>query len=232
MARTATSWQAVRDEVLGRIRSGAWAPGAQIPHEADLAAELGCARATVNRALQAVADTGLIERRRRAGTRVAVTPARRATLDIPLIRHEVEALGQVHGFDVLHREILRPPSPVRARLGCPASTHCLHVEGLHRADGEPYVWEDRWIDLTIAPEARDAPFAQISPNEWLVRNVPFEGGDIAFAAEPAQAAEARALGCATGTPVFVLDRLTRRGTRGITQVRMVFAPGYRLTTRI
>lgn len=232
MARAPMSWQAVRDEVLERIRSRAWPPGARIPDEADLAEELGCARATVNRALRSVADSGLIERRRRAGSRVALTPVRRATLDIPLIRLEVEALGRVHGYAVLHRAPEVPPQAVRERLRLPAGARALHIEGLHTADGAPYAWEDRWIDLDIVPEARDADFNALSPNEWLVRHVPFEAGDIAFAAAAASAREARALGCAAGAPVFVLERRTWRGERAITDVRIVFPPGYRMATTL
>jgi formimidoylglutamate deiminase len=85
------SWQAVQDEVRRRIAERVWRPGAFIPHEADLAREFGCARATVNRALRELAEEGLLDRRRKAGTRVAVNPIRRARFDIPVIRDEIEA---------------------------------------------------------------------------------------------------------------------------------------------
>ena len=62
------SWQSVQEEVLARIHSRQWKPGDLIPNEADLAQEFGCARATVNRALQNLADEGLLDRRRKAGT--------------------------------------------------------------------------------------------------------------------------------------------------------------------
>ena len=67
-----TSWQAVADEVLARIRRRDWAPGDLIPNEVDLAGEMGCARTTVNRALRHLAEAGYLERRRKAGTRVAL----------------------------------------------------------------------------------------------------------------------------------------------------------------
>ena len=80
-------WQSVHAEVLRRIRSREWLPGALIPNETDLAAEFGCARATVSRALRELADAGLLTRRRKAGTHVALNPVRKATLQIPVI-HE------------------------------------------------------------------------------------------------------------------------------------------------
>jgi GntR family histidine utilization transcriptional repressor len=87
-------WEDIRAEVLRRIRAREWHPGAQIPTEEDLAAEFGVARATVNRALRELATAGVLERRRKAGTRVAALPVRKATLDIPVIRQEIEARGQ------------------------------------------------------------------------------------------------------------------------------------------
>ena len=49
-------WEAIRAEVLRRIRTRDWAPGGLIPSEEALAQEFGCARATVNRALQELAN--------------------------------------------------------------------------------------------------------------------------------------------------------------------------------
>ncbi|MFC3117536.1 GntR family transcriptional regulator [Jhaorihella thermophila] len=86
------------------------------PHEADLARELGCARATVNRALRAVAEDGLIERRRRAGSRVALHPVRKARLDIPVIRVEVESRGLPYHFSLTSKSDELPPPAIRARM--------------------------------------------------------------------------------------------------------------------
>ena len=72
--RKGMTWQAVQDIVLERIQNGIWPEGELIPTECDLAAELGCARATVNRAMQALAENGVVERRRKVGTRVAIHP--------------------------------------------------------------------------------------------------------------------------------------------------------------
>lgn len=232
MAGATNSWQAVRDEVLRRIRARDWPPGGPIPHEADLARELGCARATVNRALRDLADSGLIERKRRAGSRVALRPVRKATLAIPIVRAEIEARGLAYGYSLLSRATEVPPPAIRAQFQLPAGTTLLHVAALHLGDARPYVVEDRWLDTDAVPEALEADFARQSANEWLVTNVPFEGGDIAFAARAASAAAAETLGCAPGDPLFTIDRITRRGGRALTAVRLSFAPGYRMQTAL
>ena len=96
-----------------RIVEREWRQGDRIPDEADLATEFGVARATVNKALQLVADEGLLDRRRRAGTRVAVNPVHKATFAIPIVREQVEQAGMAYG----HRVVAR-----RSRPAPPAST--------------------------------------------------------------------------------------------------------------
>jgi GntR family transcriptional regulator, histidine utilization repressor len=112
-----TGWEDIRAEVQRRIRMRIWPLGAFIPGEEDLAAEFGCARATVNRALRDLAGQGVLERRRKAGTRVAAIPVRKATLDIPVIRQHVEALGQVHGHRVLAQSVATPPDAIAQDMG-------------------------------------------------------------------------------------------------------------------
>lgn len=225
-------WEEIRREVLARIRSRLWPPGALIPGEEALAQEFGVARATVNRALSELARSGVVERRRKAGTRVAVLPVRKATLDIPLIRAEVEARGEVYGLRLLQRETAQPPVPVAARLGLrEASLEMLHLRTLHLASGRPFVVEERWLN----PAALPAPlpdFAKVSANEWLVAEVSFTTGDIAFSAEPASGPEAAALAVPEGTALFVTERCTWAPEAPITWVRLAYAPGYRLSTML
>lgn len=226
------SWQAVQAEVLRRIHSRQWKPGEAIPNEAELSVEFGCARATVNRALRSLADAGLLDRRRRSGTRVALHPVRKATLDIPVIRREIEGKGLGYRYSLLSRRLAEPPVEVRARLQVRAGRELLHLRALHLADGRPYVLEDRWIDPEMVPEALEVDFETLSPNEWLVANVPFEGGDIAFSAMTAGAEEAAILACRTGEGLFVIDRSTRTGGTAITAVRLIFMPGYQMQTEL
>jgi GntR family histidine utilization transcriptional repressor len=220
-------WETIRTEVLRRIRARDWPPGALIPGEETLAEEFGVARATVNRALTALAEAGVIERKKRAGTRVAELPVRRARLDIPVIRLDVESRGQAYGFELLADRIAPAPVPVSARLGLPEGASMRYLETLHLADGRPYVFETRWLNPAVLPDP--APdFAATSANEWLVMQVSLVSGDIAFTAESAFGREAEVLGVAAGTALLVAERTTC-GTAGpVTLVRLAHAPGHRV----
>lgn len=226
-----TGWEDVRAEVLRRIRARDWAPGALIPGEEALAVEFGVARATVNRALRDLAAAGLLERRRKAGTRVTLLPVRRATLEIPVIRQEVEARGQVYSFRLLACCDAVPPVPVAGQLGWEPGGTKLYAETLHLANGKPYAHETRWLEPAVLPDPRP-DFAAISANEWLVTHIAYATGDIAFSAEAADARGAEVLGVALGAAVFVTERTTFSAQGAITFVRLVHAPGYRLVTMV
>ncbi len=232
MSGAPSSWQVIQDQIRQRISRREWQPGEYIPHETDLAAEFGCARATMNRALRGLAEEGLLERRRKAGTRVALTPVRLARFHIPVIRDEIESKGASFQFSVLHRAIAVPPPDVLTRLQTGADQPQLHLQTLYTANGAPYVHEDRWINLDAVPAARDEAFASFSPNEWLVREAPFDGGDFTLSATAATAHDARVLGCAEGEGLFVLNRTTQAGGAVITSVRMVFHSGYAMHTAL
>lgn len=226
--RAPQTWQGIVEVVSQRIESRVWAPGDLIPNEADLARDFGCSRSTVNRALRALAERGVLERKRKAGTRVRDMPESQARLEIPVIRQQIERRGSTYGYRLLRRVAEVPPPDIARQFGLQTARSLLHVECLHCADGRGFIVEDRWINPGAVPSVSDADFTRSGANEWLVRNVPFTTGKITLRAEAAQAPEAQHLDCAPGTPVFVLRRVTRHTGGTITWVRMTHAPGYRM----
>ena len=224
-------WETIRADVLRRIQAREWGPGAMIPTEEALAQEFGCARATVSRALRDLAATGVLERRRKAGTRVAQSPVRRATLDIPLIRREVEGRGQSYSYRLQRDAVETPPLPVSLHLRLSPEAPLRRLICLHFADGQPFLYEDRWLNPD-ALGAQRPDFSVESANAWLVANVPYASGDITFSAAGAGAAEAAAFAVPVGTPLFVVDRTTWTAQAAITRVRLAYAPGYRMHTTL
>jgi GntR family transcriptional regulator len=64
-------YQEIRAALEAKIHSGELAPGARLPTETELQAEHGVSRATAQKALNELAQAGLVVRRRRTGTHVA-----------------------------------------------------------------------------------------------------------------------------------------------------------------
>lgn len=229
--RPRLSWTNVRDEIRDRILDRTYAPGDKLPRDEDLARELGCARATVQRAMQDLSQIGLVERKRKGGTHVLTDPITRATFDIPIIRREVEQRGSKHGYQLISHEVETAPLPVMARFGIQQPVDMLHVRSLHLADNRPFIFEDRWIDIRSTPDILEVDLTRESANEWLVHNKPFSRIDVRFSAMNAEGESARHLATAIGDALFVIERTTWIGEDPITTVQAMAAPGYQLAAQ-
>ena len=217
-------YQAISADLTGKIRSGEWPPGRRIPFEHELTAQYACSRATVNKAIMVLVDSGLVERRRRAGSFVARPHVSSAVLHIPDIEAEVTARGQVYGYELERRSVRKvrrndPDEAHLASVGAVLSLACRHL-----ANGRPFAAEDRIIDLAAVPEAMNADFTAAAPGAWLLAHVAWSEAEHRIAAVGADAALAERLALASGEACLSVKRWTWRQGVGITFARQVF-PG-------
>ena len=226
--RKTPSYQLIRTEIEANILGGIWPAGSRIPAEHQLAEKFACSRMTVSKAISALADAGLVLRRKRAGTIVARPRMHSAVLDIPDIQAEIIASGKVYRF-VRLREITAAPPAV---ADWPTSTSVLHLRGVHLANGVPFAFEQRWINLAAVPLAADIDFAACSPGSWLLDHVPWTAAENRIFAIAVNAAIGRHLVLPADAACLCVERRTWRGADHITFVRQIF-PGdtYDLTAR-
>ena len=78
------------------IQTGIWKLGDLITAEAALTKRFSCDRATANLTVWELAQEGILERPRKAGTRVVMPVGRSANFEIPRIRLEIEETGATH----------------------------------------------------------------------------------------------------------------------------------------
>ncbi|WP_170328031.1 GntR family transcriptional regulator [Ruegeria arenilitoris] len=225
-----TSYKDIKQTVLARIRSGEWQPDALLPNEQELAVEFSCTRTTVNRALRELADEGYLERRRKAGTRVASAPQRQARFTIPMVRDEVEALGGTYRYALVSSVSEPAPEWLSARLALAPGQNVVHVRCMHFNGNTPFQYEDRWIVTASVPQVEQADFSKLGPNEWLIQTVPFTNVELSFLASRADATIAGFLDVPEGEPVFTGERITWLQGEPVTFAKMFFAAGYRMTT--
>jgi DNA-binding FadR family transcriptional regulator len=113
--RFETSADAIARQLARAILAGEYAPGAVLPGELDLALQFGTSRTSVREALKALAAKGLIEARKKAGTRVCPR-ADWQMLDRDLLNWRLE-IGPEIGFatDLLDlREAIEPAAAAAA----------------------------------------------------------------------------------------------------------------------
>lgn len=222
------TWQAIRAEVLRRIRAGEWPPGALIPTEQHLSVEMGCARATVNRALRELADSGIIQRRRKVGTRVAATPLRRTTLRLPAIRTEIEGMGAAYTYQLTECEARLPTPEAMRALQVDAQDVLLLVMSRHMADGQPHCSESIWLNPRALATPDATVFAVEPPQEWLARTLPVTQSSFSILAEPAGGTCALNLGVDPGTPVLTIERVNSMDALPVSFARQFYPPKHRL----
>lgn len=225
--KSATLNQRIRTDIEERILSGEWPPGHRIPYEHELMAQYGCSRMTVNKVLTTLAENGLIERRRRAGSFVARRSPEQefVTLEIPDIGLAMAARQRQHGYRLLHREVRPPQEGNFAEETLAAGGQLLLISGLHLADGRTVAVEHRMVNATSVPEALEVDFNQTPPGTWLLHEISWTRGEYRIGAEAASAEEAGALGCVPGAACLVLERRTWRGDAPVTWARQVFLAG-------
>jgi GntR family transcriptional regulator, histidine utilization repressor len=178
----------------------------------------------VSKVLASLAESGLIERRRRAGSFVRRPQNQSAVLDIPDIKAEVLARGQHYGYRLLAAR-RRPMTRVeRDRHAQAAAVDVLALRCLHSANGAPYAIEERLILLAAVPEAAHTDFAQEPPGTWLLQHVPWHAAEHHITAENADVELARLLAIERHSACLVLDRRTWRSGQLLTAVR-VWYPG-------
>lgn len=223
-------FQDIRDEVLNRIQTRVWPQGSLLPTEIELAAEFGCARATVNRALRELADQGIVTRKRKGGTRVVTTPVKQAKLPITVVRKTIEEMNAQYRYALVSRTVIDCPAWLQAKLGLPEAAKIVHLTCMHQADNRPFQFEERWINVDAVPHVTNEDFLTTGPNEWLLAEVPFSNAEIAFSAVPATGPLQEFLSVPTGTPLFQLERTTWFQNKPVTFVRMTFHQGYQMRT--
>ncbi|WP_137893780.1 histidine utilization repressor [Ramlibacter sp. 2FC] len=216
--------QRILSEIEELILSGRWPPGFHLPSELELAESYGCSRMTANKALTQLARTGLIERRRKAGSFVMRSQSRSAVLQIQDIRAEVAELGLPYHYQILQREQRRSGRADRERLVMAQTGPVLALACLHYAGERPFCLEDRLINLAVVPEAAEEAFAELAPGAWLFGRVPWTSAEHRIRAEGADAETARALKLRKGTPCLVIERRTWSSEHPVTQVRLSY-PG-------
>lgn len=221
-----TLHQRILEEIEGQIISGTWAPGTRIPYEMDLAVHYGCSRMTVNKVLTQLAQAGLIERRRKAGSYVSQPRAHSAVLEIHDIQSEIEALGLPYGYRLQARSVRKARPLERTWLDLPDASPILHVTAVHSGGKLPFCLEERVINLQAVPEAEDQGFRDGAPGQWLLGQVPWSAAEHAIRAAAATPDAAELLGIEPGTPCLLITRRTFSGGAVVTRVQFTY-PGDR-----
>lgn len=207
--------------ILDNIGSGEWPALSRIPSENELVREFGISRMTVNRALRALADTGVLDRVQGVGTFVAGPKAESALFEVRNIREDIHARGETHTVEVLVSELVEARSTITSHFGLPTGAGLFHTQLLHLANGKPVQLEDRFVNPSVAAGYLDIDFSEETPHQYLMRVAPLERAEHIIEAETAIKRLATRLQVNVGAPLLVLTRRTWSRQQMVSHVRLI-----------
>jgi GntR family transcriptional regulator len=198
----------VRERLVERIQSGAWAPGQPIPSEFDIAHEFGVSQGTARMAVAALASENIVVRRQGLGTFVYEhTPG-----------DDLMRFSRL--FDTRHQRIdpgAQSGRPVRTaanrrecrELKLAAGSDVLRVARVRLRDGKPFVLERISLPALLFPDLASrekvpAALYELYQKSYGVHVVRAEERLSAVAADRRAA---KALGIGVGTPLLRIERI-------------------------
>ena len=216
----------VKKHLRDGLAAGRWTPGELMPSEAELVAEFGVSRMTVNRALRELQAEGLVDRSQGVGTFAAQLSRLSSTLTIRDLHEEIEARGHRHHAEVHLKREEKAPRELAERLGLVPGAPVFHSLIVHHDNGVPLQCEDRYVNPACAPGYLQVDFTQTTPTHYLLEVAPLWEAQYAIEASAPTAKEARLLGIEPADPCLVVVRRTMSRGVTITLARLVH-PGSR-----
>ena len=200
-------YEQIAQPIEAAILSGELPAGAMIEDEVSMANRLDVARPTARRALQELANKGLLTRRRGVGTRVTPPHVHRP-MKLSSLNEDLSEAGFVPTTKVLSYLVRQASAAEAEQLGLGPDDGLLAVSRLRYADDHPLAILTNLIPLDIAPSWQELGEA------GLYQCLHQRGIDIASAtqeigARGATSEEASTLGEQAGSPLLTMHRVGR-----------------------
>lgn len=198
----------IKEFIYRKIESGDWPEYHPVSSENVLAEQFNVSRMTARRALQELADEGLVTRTRGSGTFVAPLKSQSALLTIRNIRDEIELRGHKHHAVVQLLERVVAPAHLATALQVPAETELLRSVITHFENDQAVQVEDRYVNPLLVPKYLDQDFTVITPHEYLCEVTPLtEASHLIEAVSPTRE-QIKWLGLAEAEPCLQIQRRT------------------------
>lgn len=216
----------VKQHLKDRLAAGDWPAGVLMPSEAELVAQFGVSRMTVNRALKELQAEGLVDRVQGVGSFAAQLHRVSSMLQLRDLHEEIAERGHQHSA-VVHLQAEEPAGDaLAAQLGLAPGAPVFHTLIVHFENGVALQCEDRYVNPAAAPHYLAQDFTRTTPTNYLFEATSLWRAQYAIQAAQPTAQEARLLGIARTDACLVIVRRTFSREAPITLARLVH-PGQR-----
>ena len=219
-------YEKVKQTISDNIASGVWRPHDRIPSEAELVAQFGFSRMTINRALRELTDEGLLVRLQGVGTFVAEPKGQSALFEIRSIGDEIAARHHQHRCEVLTLEQTQANALQATALNVREGTLIFHSVMVHYENDLPVQIEDRCVNAGVVPDYLAQDYSQTTPHAYLSLIAPLTEGEHIVEAVRATAEECALLNIKEHDPCLLIHRRTWSASHIVSHARLLF-PGSR-----
>lgn len=219
-------YEKVKQAISEKIYAGVWQPHDRIPSEAELVAQFGFSRMTVNRAVRELTDEGLLVRLQGVGTFVAEPKGQSALFEIRSIADEIAARHHQHRCEVLLLEETRADFAQAAALGVEEGTPIFHSQMVHFENEIPVQIEDRTVNSAVVPDYLQQDYTVTTPHAYLSLIAPLTEGEHIVEAVLATPDQCRMLCIKEHDPCLLIRRRTWSTSHIVSHASLLF-PGAR-----
>ncbi|WP_051241530.1 GntR family transcriptional regulator [Stappia stellulata] len=210
-----------------RIYGGNLSAGERVPSEQDLTTEFGVSRITAKRALNELADAGLVIRERGRGTRVVNRPpAPAVTSSIEGWLENITLMGQSTTAEVLSFAYTQAGEEIAHALEVEPGTEVQRAVRVRRLEGEPMSYLVTYVPADIGRHY-GADDLNVQPLLHLLERA---GVDVTSArqtisATVAETDVAAVLAIPAGSPLIEVRRVVSdRAERPVEYIRVLYRP--------
>lgn len=190
------------------IAAGELPPGSQLPAEDGLIARFQVSRTTVRKAIQNLAERGLVEIRRGKGTFVAQPRVVQELTELTGFVEDMQALGRVPSARLLDAEIVAAGQAVARQLAVAPGTQVMRIRRVRLADGVAMSLDETYLpreigEQVVTHDLEAEPIFALLEQKY---DLPLVEAEYRLEAAIATSEVARALAVPPGSPVFLIER--------------------------
>lgn len=198
----------VRSELVARLTSGEWKPGAMLPGDAALAAEMGVSHGTMRKVVDSLAADGVLRRHQGKGTFVTEQTPELANFHFfRLVDGDGERVLPETGSEVV--VTVRATAATARHLGVAEGDEIVVIDRVRAIAGRPAILETVEVPAALMPGLEaETPLPNALYPHYQARHaisvISTEDRLSAVAAGPVAAKE---LGVAEGAPLLMVERV-------------------------
>jgi len=227
---TGKKYQAIKNHLVEQIDQGVLKPGAKVASENQLARRFSVSRMTARKALQDLADTGLLYRTQGLGTFVSDKRPMSSMLTIRNIAEEIAERGHKCTCQIVALKQVLANQEQANVLGLQAGAGVFYSVLVFFENEVAIQLEERFVNTSLAPDYLEQDYCHSTPYEYLSRAAPLTEADhiveAVIARSESELNVAKYLNISVSEPCLKVSRRTY-SKQGVVSFATLIYPGSR-----